>query len=431
MSDERHSVTPGAAKFGLRWGLLAGSAIALGGLVAVGGLVVAPPERAEAQSPTTLIFETSWPASITLWRGERYFVDLVNVLGAGELQVEYNEGGTFSSSTEMFDTVQTGALDMGSDWPSYWEGRNTAFSLVTSVPMIFNPGDYMVWFWQAGGYELVNELYGQYGLKWFPHQTTGPESGQRTNVPIESGDGYAGLQMRQCGRNQSRILEDMGGGAVFLPGGEVYLALDRGDLDAAEFSVPEVDWSMGLQEVTKYVVKPGWHQPGPVSGIIMNRESYDKLSDRAKFILKQAAMTSMMWAWTYYEYASGVYHNRFIEAGTTVTRLDDDTLQQIEKVTAKRLLDDARENPDHAKLLLSMYEYLVTIKHWREAQKPFMFGHNAANLDEVHAEVVQIAKDHGVYDDVMATIKDARERNQGQRFWQPGTPYENNPVAAN
>jgi hypothetical protein len=62
---------------------------------------------------------------------------------------------------------------------------------------------------------------------------------------------------------------------------------------------------------------------------------------------------------------------------------------------------------------------------------PFMFGHNPAGLDEVHAEVVQIAQDHGVYDEVMATIQDAWERNQNQQFWQPGTPYVNNPAPAN
>lgn len=139
---------------------------------------------------------------------------------------------------------------MGSDWPSYWEGRNTAFSLVTSVPVIFSPGDYMIWFWEAGGLELVNELYGQYGRQWLPHSVTGPESGQRTNRPVQTAADYGGLQMRQCGRNQSRLLEDMGGSAVFLPGGEIYLALDRGDLDAAEFSVPEVDWNSRRSRTT-------------------------------------------------------------------------------------------------------------------------------------------------------------------------------------
>lgn len=423
MSNSKVSGKQSRPTFRAKWALLAGTAVALG------AVVLAPPEQdASAQAEATLVFETSWPTSITLWRGDRYFVDLVNVLAEGDVQIEYNEGGTFTSSVEMFDTVQAGALDMGSDWPSYWEGRNTAFSLVTSVPVIFSPGDYMIWFWQAGGYELVNELYGQYGLKWLPHSVTGPESGQRTNRPVETAADYGGLQMRQCGRNQSRLLEDMGGSAVFLPGGEIYLALDRGDLDAAEFSVPEVDWNMGLQEITSHVVKPGWHQPGPVSGIIINGDSYDQLSDRAKFVMHEAAKATMMWAWTFFEYTSGIYHHRFEEAGTTVTRLDDATLQQIAEAANRRLLDDARENPDHAKLLLSMYEYLVTIKDWRAAQAPFMFGHNPPGLEEVHAEVVQIAQDHGVYDHVMATIQAAQQRNEAQKFWEPGEPFTLNPV---
>jgi hypothetical protein len=72
----------------------------------------------------------------------------------------------------------------------------------------------------------------------------------------------------------------------------------------------------------------------------------------------------------------------------------------------------------------------MKIAEWREAQQPFMFGHNPARLDEVYAEVVQIAQDHGVYDEVMATIEDAWQRNQNQKFWQSGQPYQNNPVAA-
>ena len=70
--------------------------------------------------------------------------------------------------------------------------------------------------------------------------------------------------MRQCGRVQANMLNDVGGSAIFTPGGEVYLSLQRGTIDAGEFSVPEVDWVMGFQEITKYWVLPGWHQPGPI-----------------------------------------------------------------------------------------------------------------------------------------------------------------------
>lgn len=385
-------------------------------------------ELERPDSPTELVFETGWPSAITLWRPDRYFVDLVNTIAHGHVDISYYDGGTFSSSTDMFDDVQAGSIDMGSDWPSYWEGRNTAFSLITSVPMIFTPNDYMTWFWQHGGYELSNEIYGQYGIKWFPHNVATPEAGQRTNVPIESPEDYEGLRLRQCGRNQSRILEDMGASAVFTPGGEVYAALDRGVLDGAEFSVPEVDWNMGLQEVTDYVVGPGWHQPGPVSGIMINETSYDQLDDYTKFAMKQAAMTSMMWSYTYFEETAGEYTEKFVETGMQITRLEDEVLDRVLELTEERLIEDAEDNPDHAKLAVSMYNYLVTMADWREYQQPFMHGFTWDSMEETHDRLVEIAEEHGVYEETMEVINDAKERNKSQTFWQPGDTYENHPV---
>ena len=379
--------------------------------------------------PKRLIFETAWPTSVTLWRPDKYFVDLVNILGDGHVNIEYNDGGTFSSSVQMFDDVQSGALDMGSDWPSYWEGRNTAFSLTTSVPVIFTPYDYMTWYWQRGGYELVNELFNKYGLQWYPHSVTSPESGQRTNKPVNTLEDYQGLRLRQCGRNQSRLLEGMGASAVFTPAGEIYAALDRGVLDGAEFSVPEVDWSMGLAEVTDYVVKPGWHQLGPISGIMINKDVYDQLDDYTKFVLKQAAQNTMMWSYTFFEQTSGEYTNKFREAGVEYTRLDDEVLDKVVELVEAQIIEDAKANPDHAKIAFSMYDYLVNMKDWRELQKPFTAGYSWDSLEETHKQLEEIAKEHGVYDEVIAVIADAKERNKNQIFWQVGTAYQNNPIA--
>lgn len=393
---------------------------------------VANPVHAQIEKPekaAKLVFETSWPNSITLWRPDKYYVDLVNTLANGHVEIQYNDGGTFSSSIQMFDDVQSGALDMGSDWPSYWEGRNTAFSLTTSVPIIFTPGDYMTWYWQRGGYELVNDLYAKYGLKWFPHSVTSPESGQRTNKAVRTLDDYQGLRLRQCGRNQSRLLDGMGASAVFTPGGEVYAALDRGVLDGAEFSVPEVDWSMGLGEVTKYLVNPGWHQPGPISGIMINKDAYDNLDDYTKFVMKQAAQSTMLWSYTYFERTSGEYTKTFQENGTEITRLEDEVLDRVLTLVEEQILADAKENPDHAKIAFSMYDYLVSVKDWRQYQAPFTHGWVWDSLEDTHAQLAQITKDHGVYDETMAVINDARERNSAQVFWTPGNTYENNPVA--
>jgi len=383
-----------------------------------------------AQAVTKWRYQSMFPPSITLWRGDKYFSDLLNILAAGELEIAYFPmGAIVTRSEEIFDAVAKGTLDMGTEWPSYSEGKNTAFSLVTSTPCWFTPGDYMVWFWQGGGFELCQELYGKYGIVFFPHSVTGPESGQRSNKPIRKGADYKGVKMRQCGRNQARILNDLGGAAIFMPGGEIYLSLQRGTIDAGEYSVPEVDWSVGFQEITKFWVVPGWHQPGPVSGVMVNKKSYDKLPERVQFMFKEAAMATMMWAWTFFEYSSAEYTRKFIEKGTTITRLDDETLKKIHDISYKYLIEDAEANPDHAKIAFSMAKYFKDFDIWRNIQHPFMYGRTPPKMDEVYSKLEAIAKKHGVYDAVIKLEGSVRKRMEKQEFWKLGTHYKENPIA--
>lgn len=387
------------------------------------------PQTAEAKGPAKWRMQTLWVPSITLWRGDKYLVDLLNVLAKDELSIKYNEGGTLiTSSKEMFDAVRNGVIDMGTDWPSYWEGKNTAFSLLTSVPMFFTPADYLLWYWQGGGLELAQELYGKYNIVWFPHSVTSPECGQRSNVKITKTEEYKNVKMRQCGRTQAKILQDMGGAAIFMPGAEIYMALQRGTIDAGEFSVPECDWSMGFQEVTKYWILPGWHQPGPVSGVMINKRSWDKLEDITKFKVKEACMATMMWAWTYFEYSSAEYTNKFLEAGTQISKLDDEALKKIQKLSFQYLLDDAQKNPEFAKVAFSMTKYLKDFSAWRSYQDPFMFGRNPDGLDAIYAKLETIVKKNKDYDKVIALEKDVRKRAESQKFWQPGAPYVQNPI---
>jgi TRAP-type mannitol/chloroaromatic compound transport system substrate-binding protein len=376
----------------------------------------------------TLRFQSIWPASIQLNKGDKYFTDLVDVLCEDEVNIDYNDGGSLVSTSEVFDAVSQGMLDMATDWPSYWDGKNTAFSLITSVPMGFTPADYMIWYWQGGGLELAQELYGKYDIVWIPHAVTGPESGQRSNKAIKSLEDYKGVKMRQCGRVQAKMLEDVGGSAVFMPGGEVYMAIQRGTIDAGEFSVPEVDWYMGFQEITDYWVLPGWHQPGPVWGVLINQKTWDNLSDMSKFKFKEAAMASMMWTWTYFEYGSSEYTNKFVEEGVEINRLEDEVLNKLQDVAWEYMIQDAKKNPDFAKIAFSQLNFFKKMSTWREIQQPFMYGRTPPGLDEALEQVKKIAQDHGVYEEVLQLQEDVRARMKEQKFWTPGTKYVANPV---
>jgi TRAP-type mannitol/chloroaromatic compound transport system substrate-binding protein len=213
-----------------------------------------------------------------------------------------------------------------------------------------------------------------------------------------------------------------------MPGGEVYMALQRGTIDAGEFSVPEVDWVMGFQEITKYWVLPGWHQPGPLWGVMINKKSWDSLSDMTKFKFKEAAMATMMWSWTYYEYGSGDYTNKFLEAGTKISRLDDQVLEKLQQASWKYMIEDAEKNPDFAKIAYSQVAFLEKMKFWREIQSPFTYGRTPSGLDDAYKQLEAIAKKHGVLDSANAIAKSTQERQQAEKFWVPGTKYISNPA---
>jgi len=396
-------------------------------LVGVFGVVGWAPQAQSAE--VNWKYQSMWAPSITLWRGDKYYGDLMNVLAEGYLKIKYFPGGTLiKTSGEIFDAVQKGSLQMATDWPSYWEGKNTAFSLITSTPVWLTPGDYMLWFWQGGGLELAQELYGKFDMVWYPHSVTGPESGQKSNKPIRTGTDYKDVKMRQCGRVQAQILKDLGGAAIFMPGSEIYLALSRGTIDAGEFSVPECDWSMGFHEVTKYWVLPGWHQPGPVSGVMINKKAFDALPDRIKFMFKEAAMATMMWSWTYFEYSSGEYTRKIKESGTQYTILDKATVDKIHELAYVYLLQDAEKNPDFAKIAFSQAKYFKDIDEWRNIQAPFTWGRTPPKLDELYGKLEAITKKDGTYDSIIKNERAVRARMEKQVFWKKGMPYTENPI---
>src|SRR5690625_7690928 len=112
----------------------------------------------------------------------------------------------------------------------------------------------------------------------------------------------------------------------------------------------------------------------------------------------------------YIEKNSGKNTNKYRKAGTEYTRLDDEVLARVVELVEEQILQDAKDNPDHAKLAFSMYDYLVNMKDWRELQKPFTAGYSWDSLEDTHKQLEQIAKDHGVYDEVKIGSASCRER---------------------
>ena len=203
----------------------------LTGLVA--GIALATmSSSAMAQEKWTMT--TTWPENLDLIAIDKHWAELVNQLAGDEVQIEFYAGGTLMPGTEVFDATETGSIQAAGDWPGYWAGRSPAFSPLATTTSLFNGVDYLNWITQWGGFELYQEIYGQYNMVYLPYGITNNESGFRGGTPIESIADIEGKRLRLSGRDQGRVLEQLGGSQVTLAGGEIYQAIERGVVDGAE-----------------------------------------------------------------------------------------------------------------------------------------------------------------------------------------------------
>ncbi|WP_299977975.1 TRAP transporter substrate-binding protein DctP [Desulfobacula sp.] len=319
---------------------------------------------------------TCWPPSIQFIEADKHFVNLVNTLADDNLQIKFFEGGALVPAFELLDAVSQGTVQAGGDWPNYWAGKNSAFDLLGAFPMGLTPSDYMVWIYQGGGFELYQELYSQFGIVYLPYWVSTAESGVRGNKPIRTLADYKGLKIRMSGQTQGKILKDLGASQVMLSGGEIYQALEKGVIDAGEFSDPANDWGLGFQEVTKYWATPGWHQPASVGGVMINKKAWDSLPAKTQELLKTIAAATFGWTYTYYEYSSAIATQKFLDKGIQVTRLSDEDLDKIQELSWKHLLESSKENPMFAKIAYSQLNFMKIEAKWRSIASPFTAGRN-------------------------------------------------------
>lgn len=351
------------------------------------GIALATGLATQAAAQESWTMTTTWPSSLELIEIDRHFVELANDLTGDDLTIEFFDGGSLVPAGEVFGAVESGTIQAGGDWPGYWAGRNSAFSPLATTPSLFNAIDYVNWINEWGGADLYNDIYGKFGMVYLPYGVTNNESGFRTNKPIRNLSDLEGMRLRLSGLEQGRILEKLGGSQVSMAGGEIYQSLERGVIDGAEFSTPNVDFSGGFHQVTKYWATPGWHQSASLFGVMINKAAWDALSPETQENLKVAAQANLIWSLAFTEKRATEAYQQFLDAGIEITRYDDETLATVQKMANEVIETTACENPDSAKVYLSQLEYLADYAKWRDASAPFNLGRtpNGPDIEKVRA----------------------------------------------
>jgi len=235
---------------------------------------------------------TTWPPNFPIFQeGVERFAEDIKTMSNGRLNIKVYAGGELVPPLQTFEAVSQGTVELGHGAAYYWAGKIPAAQFFTTVPFGMNAQGANAWLYGGGGMELYKEIYAPFNLIPFPMGNTGVQMGGWFNKKINSVDDLKGLKMRIPGLG-GKVIAKAGGTPVLLPGGEIYTALDRGTIDATEWVGPYHDERLGLYRAAKYYYYPGWHEPGTVLELIVNKKAFESLPPDLQKIIQTAASAS-------------------------------------------------------------------------------------------------------------------------------------------
>ena len=224
------------------------------------------------------------------------WVDKLTKASGGRLNIEAFPGGAIVPAAEETDGLMTGVLDAATCCGGYAMHLDPAASLFDSMSGGLTSVQLAYWFRIGGGYEYARELYNQWGIYFAAEMLLTPEDWAYTKVELKTVDDLKKLKMRTAGFG-GEILDRLGSSTVFLPGGELYESMQRGVINAFEYSGAMSGWEMAFQEVSDYLYISYTRAPSDGCNYLVRQESLDALPEDLQAIVKYISEGEMTYAY--------------------------------------------------------------------------------------------------------------------------------------
>lgn len=231
-------------------------------------------------------FQSSDPAGNPNFEYQKGWTDLVAERSGGRIAIELLPVGSVVEYNETLDAVAAGIIDGQICDSSYWAGKDPAFGLISNPVGAWSAPEQMIDFVEnGGGKELMQELLESYGLHFIGVSTPGLEAFV-SRVPLAGVDDLKGLKVRTPEGPIANVFAAAGASPVNLPSSEVFTSIDKGVVDAADYSVFSVNQQQGLNQVAPNPVYPGFHSL-PLVEVSLNKAKWDALPDDLKTVMEE------------------------------------------------------------------------------------------------------------------------------------------------
>lgn len=310
---------------------------------------------------------TTWPSNLpVIGNAMHEIAKELEIMSSGRLKIKVYGAGELVPAMEVFDAVTQGVAQIGHGAAYYWAGKIPASVFFASIPFGMNAQQMNAWLFYGNGWKLWQELYRTYGLEPFPAGNTGVQMGGWFNKEINGIEDYQGLKMRIPGLG-GKVMSKAGGSAIGMAGGEIYMNLERGNIDATEWIGPYHDYQMGFHKVAKYYYYPGWHEPGTVLEMFANKEAYDELPEELQEMVKVVALKYNQQVLAEFEAKNNAFLVKLInEEGVKLRKFPDPVMSQLQ-IYAKEVVEELIENDAMGrKIYASFSKFKKEITEWNK-----------------------------------------------------------------
>ena len=316
--------------------------------VAAGG--VAMPAIAQSSPEIRWRLSSGFPKSLdTLFGGGELLAKYVSEATDGKFIIQQFAAGEIVGTPQAIDAVGNGTIEMAHTCSYYYVGKDPAFAIGTTLPFGMNSRQTNAWLYHGNGNDLLNEFYAKYNLFGLPAGNTGAQMGGWFRKEIKTVDDLKGLKMRIAGL-AGQIMAKLGVVPQQIAGGDLYPALERGTIDAAEWVAPYDDEKLGLNKVAPYYYYPGFWEGGPTIHFYTNLQKWNELPKayRAAVVAASAYVNVDMQA--KYDARNPVGLRNLIGAGAQLRPFSQEIMEAAYKA-ANEIYDElSATNPAFKKL---------------------------------------------------------------------------------
>jgi TRAP-type mannitol/chloroaromatic compound transport system substrate-binding protein len=325
--------------------------------VGLAASAIAAPAIAQSSPEVKWRLTSSFPKSLdTLWGASETFSKYVHEATDGKFTVTTFAAGEIVPALQAADAVTAGTVEACHTASYYWFGKDPTWALFCAVPFGLNCRQQNAWFYDGDGMKLMNEFTKKFNIISVPGGNTGAQMGGWSRKEIKEVSDFNGLKYR-IGGFAGRVLQKLGCVPQQIAGGEIYQALEKGTIDAAEWVGPYDDEKLGFYKVAKFYYYPGWWEGATANHFMINTSAWEKLPKSYQAVVTAAAGLANIEETARYDSRNPQALRRLIAGGTQLRPFTQPVMEACLKAANEVFVETSAANADFKKVFDNMIAF--------------------------------------------------------------------------